>query len=118
MPSTVLVVEDDASVLRFCRRSLEGAGFSVFTASGVEEAIRHLSDRGAPEFVLTDLNMEPLEGWTLLSWIRERGMTCPVGVMTGTPEDVEKRVRDAGGVGVLRKPFAEDALLRFVKEGR
>ena len=114
MPPTVLVVEDDASVLRFCRRSLEGAGFQVFTASGVKEAIRHLTDQGAPGFVLTDLNMEPLEGWALLSWIRERGIGCPVGVMTGTPEDVENRVREAGAVGVLRKPFVEEALLRFV----
>ena len=57
MQNSVLLVDDDASLLRLLSIRLEAEGYAVHTAGSAEEAIQVLRN-DAIELMVTDLRME------------------------------------------------------------
>ncbi len=107
----VLLVEDDAAILRDIRTVLEANGYLVETTSDGEEAWfkGDTEDYGA---VVLDLGLPRLDGLAVLKRWRQNGRTMPVIVLTarGTwPERVEGI--DAGADDYLGKPFQMEELL-------
>ncbi|HRY30351.1 MAG TPA: response regulator [Elusimicrobiota bacterium] len=112
----LLIVDDDAALTHFCRKVVEKYACRATVASGVEEAVRTLSADTSIDFVLSDVQMPGVDGWTLLSWMKQNRPGCPVGLMTGIPYvSVRETAVKAGAVGVLMKPFSPDDLCRFVR---
>jgi len=66
----VLVVDDDPVVLELVAEQLSERGLSVATADGVQAALEHLEDR-APDIVLADIRMSPLDGYELLAEVQK-----------------------------------------------
>ena len=64
MQDRVLLVDDDASLLKLLAIRLEAEGFSVFTAPSAEEAMQLLRNQSV-EVVVTDLRMEGASGLDL-----------------------------------------------------
>jgi DNA-binding NtrC family response regulator len=59
-PTTVLVVDDDATVLTFCKTVLEQAGYSVLGASESSEALKICRQHeGSIDLLVTDLILPP-----------------------------------------------------------
>lgn len=113
--TTVLIVDDDAAVLRVTALVVRSLGFQVLTAEDGAAALRVLAERD-PEVhvVLTDLNMPDLDGRSLVDTLRIAGDDVPVVVTTGSDvvdEDLASRVS-----AVLYKPHSSvqlaDALAR------
>lgn len=107
----VLLVEDDAAILRDIRTVLEANGYLVETTADGEEAWfkGDTEDYGA---VVLDLGLPRLDGLAVLKRWRQNGRTMPVIVLTarGTwPERVEGI--DAGADDYLGKPFQMEELL-------
>lgn len=100
---TVLIVEDDAVILRVASEILRDEGFTILTAGTVAEAIDFLRD-GRPDLVVMDLSLGP-GGEALASQLTRRGV--PILVLSGAV-DIDARARVLGAAGVMPKPFELD----------
>ena len=101
----ILVVDDDASLLRVVSLRLEKEGYRVVTAASGEEALVHLSV-SRPHLVLTDLKMGGMDGLALFEAIAKEYPALPVVIMTahgGVREAVTATRR--GVFGFITKPF-------------
>lgn len=112
----ILVVDDEAPILKLSRRILEGAGYEVMVASEGREALalfaRHRADIG---LVLTDLAMPGMNGFTLIWALRRSKPDLRVMVATGQGTEANLRELEMMGVReVLLKPFTSRRLLDAV----
>jgi len=107
----VLLVEDEANMVRTLARILERKGYVVDAAGTGEEALRRLSD--APyDLVITDLNMPVMDGMQLLQAMKERQLTPATIVLTGhgTIQSAVEAMKLGAG-DYLIKPCHPDELL-------
>lgn len=111
MKRSVLVVDDDVSILDMTEDLLTEAGFEVTKCGSGEEALA-LADERDWDVVLSDLQMPGIDGLDLLGEMRERRPDTPVIIMTafGTIQSAVKAMR-GGALDFVTKPFEADELL-------
>jgi two-component system OmpR family response regulator/two-component system response regulator QseB len=111
----ILLVEDDGLLGEGVRSGLAQARFAVAWAHDGEEAQLALSAEDFDALVL-DLGLPGIDGLTLLRWLRTRGLTLPVLILTAQ-DAVEDRVAglNAGADDYLTKPFALDELVARIR---
>lgn len=112
---SVLVVEDEPSVAKALRDGLAAEGYGVSTAGTGEEGFFLASTRPF-DLVVLDRMLPGRDGLEILRALRQRGILCPVLVLTAR-DSVEARVEglDAGADDYLTKPFAFPELLARVR---
>jgi two-component system response regulator HydG len=112
---TIMVVDDSPATLEVLQRNLTAAGFRVFTAASVSEALQ-LLDRTAVDLVITDLKMPGVSGMDLVRHVRENLHNTEVMMITGyaTVEGAVQAVK-TGAEEFLAKPFTDEELLAAVK---
>jgi len=107
----VLVVDDTPATIEVLERNLTAAGYQVFSAPGVAEAIGIL-DNTRIDLVITDLKMPKVGGLDLVRHVRENFKDTEVVVITGYPSiDGAVKAVKAGAEEFLPKPFTNDELL-------
>jgi two-component system KDP operon response regulator KdpE len=111
---TVLVIEDEAAIVRFLRPALEEQGFRVFDASrggaGLELAAKH-----TPDIVLLDLGLPDMDGLEVIKGLR-RWTSAPVIVLSARGRERDKIAGlDAGADDYLAKPFGVEELLARIR---
>ncbi len=107
----LLVVDDDADMLRLLTMRLNAAGYRVSAVASAEAALAQL-DIERPQLVLSDVRLPGKDGLALFEEIRARHPSLPVILLTahGTiPDAVEATER--GVFTYLTKPFDGKALL-------
>jgi DNA-binding NtrC family response regulator len=111
----ILVVDDEAIVLRSCRWVLEDEGCEVFLASSVAEALPMIAAH-TPDMLLVDVKMPVQDGMYLMRQLRQQGLRIPVAVMSGfsTAETIHE-AQGLGAVAFIAKPFTPDELSRTVR---
>jgi len=122
---TVLLVDDDPSVVTSLELLLERAGYSTVSAGSAEEALETIGegrgDEGADlSLVLQDMNFSRQttgrEGLDLLAEIRRRRPELPVVLITAWGSiDLAVEGMKAGAADFLTKPWSNDHLLRSVE---
>ena len=107
----VLIVEDDMNLREALSDTLEFAGYSVAAAEHGQAALARMNEQ-AFRMVISDVQMQPMDGMELLQHIRQQDQQTPVVVMTayGTIEKAVDAMR-LGASDYLVKPFEADALL-------
>lgn len=113
---TVLVVDDDTSILDTVSSILSGEGYDVVSASTGQEALDAVA-RTKPLLILLDMRMPIMDGWEVARSIRERGIKVPIVVMTAA-ESAKRWAEEVGAEGYLAKPFGLDELLDTVERFR
>jgi len=114
---TVLLVEDEASLLLLAQRMLTQLGYTVLTAGSPEDALRIAQTQSEPiHLVITDVVMPGMSGrdlWQCLLDLRP-GLKCLY--MSGYTADVisQRGVLDEG-VHFLSKPFSMETLADQVR---
>jgi DNA-binding NtrC family response regulator len=106
-PPSILVVDDEPSMLRYLRTLLEVESFRVETASSGEEAVKRLQDGPAPDVVLLDVLMPGgMDGLQTLEQLREKRPQLKV-IMLSCVSDTRKVVQAIrlGAQDYLTKPF-------------
>lgn len=104
-PSSVLVVEDDANILKFMGELLTTLGISLTLAGDGREAIKKLKSDSFP-LVFTDMNMPHVDGMQLIVHIRDHYPGTDVIAMTGYSQDYDLvDVIRAGATDYMTKPF-------------
>jgi two-component system, NtrC family, response regulator GlrR len=111
MSRRILVVDDDANLLRLLSLRLQKEGFDVAEAASGEEALGKLA-AGLPELVITDMRMGGMDGLTLFEAINRRHPVLPVIILTahGNIPDAVHATRK-GVFSYLTKPFEARALM-------
>ena len=59
----ILVVDDDAAIVRLVKDKLENAGYEVFSASSGHQALDVINRRGIPHLAIVDINMPGMNGF-------------------------------------------------------
>jgi CheY-like chemotaxis protein/anti-sigma regulatory factor (Ser/Thr protein kinase) len=102
----VVVIDDDAEVLRPLCAYLRKSGFEVVPASDAREGLQAIS-KAPPDVVLSDIGMPGMSGIDLCRKAQELTPSLPVVLMSGWATEIDPlQVRDAGARAVLSKPFA------------
>jgi CheY-like chemotaxis protein len=106
----ILIIEDDAQVMKLLSTLLERKGYEVVKASYALPALFRVTRR-PPDLILADLNMPIMNGLDLIgqfkSYVETRDI--PIVVVTGSnPDENREAAFQAGCAGFLTKPI--DAL--------
>lgn len=116
---SVLVVEDSPPMLEVVVNALKLLGVGqVYQARNGESGFQQFV-KIRPDIVVTDWEMEPVDGLELIKWIRRDSMspkrTVPVIIMTGYAASMRvAEARDKGVTEFLVKPFTANELARRI----
>jgi len=114
---TVLLVEDELSVMNVSRIILESMGYRVLAANTPEQAINMAGEhRGEIHLLLTDVVMPGMNGRELAKKIKALYPAVKQLFMSGYTADI---IADHGvldeGIHFIEKPFTKDELVDIVK---
>ena len=112
----LLLVDDDAGLLRLLSIRLERDGYTIATAPDARSALATIRDF-APDLVITDLRMDGMDGTQLLDEIQQQWPGLPVLLITahGTIPDAVDATR-RGAIGFLTKPLDRHELMTHIEE--
>ena len=110
MAKTIMVVDDDPSILLAVEKFLKMKGFHVMCHSDPEEAYQ-AAQKHKPDLIISDVAMPGLDGFTLLKGLRENKSprSIPLVLLTATDKiaDVEKGF-EVGAEAYILKPIDWD----------
>ncbi len=103
--STILLVDDDADILKLVSLRLSAAGYRVQAVDSGEKALAALA-ASRPDLIITDLKMGGMDGMSLFEEVRKQAPLLPVIILTahGTIPDAVSATR-RGVFGFQPKPF-------------
>lgn len=112
----ILVVEDEAVMRQAIVEILSDDGFEVTDAASAHDALAVLHGAVHFDLVLSDVQMRPMDGVSLLKSVREARLDVPVVLMTafGTVEQAVETLQ-AGASHYLSKPIEAEKLLSTVR---
>jgi CheY-like chemotaxis protein len=104
MPATILVVDDDAAVVRPLARFFQLEGFTTVTAANGLEALAYLRGGGDASVIVLDLRMPVMDGWAFRrEQLRDPAIAkIPVVVLSGADQD---RVSELLAAATFQKPY-------------
>lgn len=106
----VLIVDDEAPILRFLKASLTANNYDVIEADTGAEAIRRATSE-APDVILLDLGLPDMDGKDVVRILRE-GSQIPIIVVSARAHEAEKiEALDLGADDYVNKPFSMGELL-------
>jgi len=113
--SRILVVEDDAAILRGLRDNLAAESYEVATASDGAEGYR-LSRDANPDLIILDLMLPTMSGYEICRKLRAEGNRVPILMLTARGEEADRVLGlDLGADDYVGKPFSLPELLARVR---
>lgn len=113
--SCVLIVEDDAAILRGLRDNLEAESYEVLTAADGLAGYRLIVEE-KPDLVILDLMLPKLGGYEVCRKARAEGITTPILMLTARGEEADRVLGlDLGADDYVTKPFSVRELLARVR---
>lgn len=115
MSGNILVVDDEAIVLKSCERILTSEGFGVDTATTAKKALS-LLERNFYDLIITDIKMPEMDGIEFMREVRKKNPDINIIVITGYPsQESIKAALSLRIIDYLPKPFSPNHLLELVK---
>jgi DNA-binding NtrC family response regulator len=112
----ILTIDDEETMLRIIRKTLEPEGFFVETFNSAEEGLSHLMEESA-DIVITDLMMPGTDGFRIIEKATSRDREIKVIVITAF-SSIESAVKamKLGAYDFIPKPFDPEHLLMVVRK--
>ncbi len=108
---TILLVEDEASLLVTARSMLDKLGYNVLAAASPKEALQQLSNDTEVDLLLTDVVMPGMNGRELAERVCQMQPGIRVLFMSGYAPDAVLETSNLGtGVRYIQKPFTIKAM--------
>lgn len=112
---TVLIVEDEKSIVDIVRFNLEKEGYGILTAYDGEAGLKAARE-GNPDLILLDVMLPKMIGFDVCRILREEGNNVPVIILTAREEEADKVLGlEIGADDYITKPFSMRELLARVK---
>ena len=108
---SILIVDDEPSILQSLSGLLADEGFEIKTASNGYEGLK-IVEEGSPDLVLLDIWMPGIDGIETLKEIKKNYPTIPVIIITGhgTIETAVKATK-LGAYDLIEKPLSIDKVI-------
>jgi len=110
----LLAIHNDPAECDLIRRFMEMEGFRVYTALNASEGLR-LAHEVHPDVISLDVLMSEIEGWMVLSQLKEDPRLAPVPVVMLSVEDEKEKAIELGAADLLTKPIEWDQFLEVIK---
>ncbi|MDF0487699.1 response regulator transcription factor [Sphingomonas sp. H39-1-10] len=108
--ATILVIDDEQSIRRLLRNTLERAGYAVVEAANGGEALK-AAERYTPAAILLDLGLPDRDGLSLVPLLRKLGEATILVVSARDETDQKVAALDLGADDYVTKPFDTEELL-------
>lgn len=118
MSRTVLIIDNDESLVAFLAFFFEDRGFTVYTAHDGTDGVT-LAGRHHPSVIITDMMMGEMHGFEVLQRIRsdpELARTVVIAMSAKSYKPDIERARQLGATDYVVKPFKRDELLALVEQ--
>jgi CheY-like chemotaxis protein len=117
LQETLLVVDDDETVLRLSKLILSRGGYRVLDARSGPDALRLSRTAGTPiRLALLDVVMPGMNGFELAAQLRQSDPNIEIVLMSGyTASEVRNLAGGDHPYRVIWKPFKTDSLLRMIQ---
>jgi two-component system chemotaxis response regulator CheY len=116
--TTIMIVDDSATILMSMSAILKKNGFDVATANDGQDAMGKVHSV-RPNLIISDLNMPRMDGMTFIKEVRKSpGLRfTPILMLTTESEPAKRReAKAAGATGWLVKPVTPEALLTVIRQ--
>ncbi len=111
----ILLIEDDESLAAVIRQALEGSGYQVTSAENGASGLA-LARKNSYDALLTDFQMEGMDGLTVVNKLRDEKPHLPVILMTAHHStDVAIQATRQGAWDYLMKPFPLATMLHLIE---
>jgi signal transduction histidine kinase/CheY-like chemotaxis protein len=111
--AVLLVVDDDESSRDLLRRMLEKEGFNVLLAGNGPDAL-HAAREHHPDLITLDVMMPSMDGWAVLSALKEDPATAGIPVVMLTMVEDRPMGYALGAAEYLTKPVEKTRVLEAV----
>lgn len=112
---SILIVEDDESLMLGLEENLRAAGYRVYKAENGLEGQQIAMER-SPDLILLDVMLPGMSGFELCQSLRVHGVKVPIILLTARQEEVDKLTGfDMGADDYVTKPFSIRELLARIK---
>jgi PAS domain S-box-containing protein len=111
---TLLVIDDDPSVLELTGRFLSRDGFRVVTAANGEDGLR-LARQVRPAIITLDVRMPGMDGWAVLKALKADAALAGIPVVMLSIVDDKYVGQDMGAADYLTKPIDWNRLAAILK---
>nr|MBL0712824.1 response regulator [Desulfobacterales bacterium] len=115
---TILLVDDEKTILEACGTMLDRMGYTVITAAGGREAIAVYHERHAEiDMIILDIIMPDMEGGEVFDQLVQIDPHVKVLLSSGyTIEDQAAAILERGCDGFIQKPYEMEQLNRHIRE--
>jgi DNA-binding response OmpR family regulator len=114
MSQLILVVDDEAALVKVVRGYLEQAGYQVVTASNGREALFAARDH-KPDLIILDLMMPEMDGFEFMRQYPREG-SAPIIALTARIDEMDKVLGlEMGADDYVTKPFSSRELVARVR---
>lgn len=112
---TVLVVDDEPSIVTLLKFNLEQAGYNVLTAedgrNGLDTALKE-----KPDLIVLDLMLPGMDGMDVCKTLRQEKVNTPILMLTAKDDEFDKILGlELGADDYLTKPFSPREVVARVK---
>lgn len=117
MIETVLVIEDEPSILKGLELNLRIEGYRVLSARDGEEGLR-MFQATPPDFVVLDIMLPAMDGFRVIRELRARDPELPILVLSAKVQEADKVLGlSLGADDYMTKPFGLAELLARIRAG-
>lgn len=115
MAETILLVEDDPSILRGLELNLRLEGFRTLTARDGEEGLR-IARRERPDLIVLDMMLPKLDGMEVIRALRVDDLDTPIVVLSARGTEADKVLGlSTGADDYVAKPFGVAELVARIR---
>jgi DNA-binding response OmpR family regulator len=108
---TVLIVEDDPTMLRGLEDNFKVKGYYVLTAMDGKKALE-MALKEKPDLILLDIMLPELNGYEVCSHVREKGIDMPIIMLTAKDQESDVVLGlNLGADDYVTKPFSIKELM-------
>jgi DNA-binding response OmpR family regulator len=112
---SILVVDDDQSILKSTKSILQREGYVVETAEIGKEALDKMLEKHY-DVVLLDVKLPDIEGTDILLQMKNPGDTIKIIITGFSSDELGKKAADYGADDFLAKPIRPEELLASIRE--
>src|SRR3989475_1242232 len=116
-PSSILIVDDDPQNIRLVKAMLKPFNMEIMVADGGKAGLE-LALKKKPDLIILDLMMPDVDGFEVVSKLKEDAAACPITILTHTAKNItsEDRERLQGNIqSIIQKgDFGKDRFLEMI----
>lgn len=112
---TILIIEDDPSILLGLEKNLKFEGYQVVCASDGESGLEYAFCTN-PDLIILDIMLPQISGFELCKTFRQKKLLAPIIMLTARNQEIDKIMGlDLGADDYITKPFSIRELIARIK---